>query len=98
MSLCTDTSNGPTVCRDRLNMEYYNNDNMGQWHYSKKKENKLLNKSNIPIPNLEANTSNHIEILKNILIFSYIYIYIYIYTHIYQNWTVTAVQHVRTGQ
>jgi len=48
-----------------------------QWHYAKKKENKLLDKWNIPIPNLEANTLNHIEILKNILTFSYIYIYIY---------------------
>jgi len=55
-------------------MEYYNNDNMGQWHYAKIKEYKLLYKSNIPIPNLEANTLNHIEILKNILTFSYIYL------------------------
>jgi len=74
MSLGTATSNGQTVGHDRLNMQYYNNDNMGQWHYAKKNENKLLNNCNIPIPNMEANTLNHIEILKNILTFSYIYI------------------------
>ena len=69
------TSNGPTVCHDRLNMEYYKNDNMSQWHYDKIKENELLVKSNIPIPNLEANTLNHIAILKTAVTFSYTYFF-----------------------
>jgi len=59
-----------------LNMEYYDNNNMGQWHYAKIKENKLLVKPSIPTPNLEANTLIHITILKNSVTFSYIYIYI----------------------
>jgi len=42
MPLGKATSNGPTVHQDRLNMKYYNTDNMGQWHYAKIKENKLL--------------------------------------------------------
>jgi len=67
------TSNGSTMGHDRLNRQYYNSDNMSQWHYAKIKENMLLVKSNIPIPNLEANTLNHIAILKNTVTFSYIY-------------------------
>jgi hypothetical protein len=78
MPLGMATSNGPTVRHDRLNMEYCNNDNMSQWHYAKIKENELLVKSNIPIPNLEANTLNHTALLKTTVTFSYIYIYIYI--------------------
>jgi len=42
MPLGVATSNVPTVHHDILNMEYYNNDNMGQWHYDKIKENRLL--------------------------------------------------------
>jgi hypothetical protein len=56
MPLGTATSNGPTVRHERLNMQYYNDDNMGQWHFAKIKENKLLVKSNNPIPNLEVKT------------------------------------------
>ena len=79
MPLGTATSNGPTVCHDRLNMEYSSNRNMGQWHYAKIKENKLLVKSKIPIPHLEANTLNHIAILKNTVTFSHTHIYLFIY-------------------
>jgi len=42
MPLGVATSNRPAVHHDRLNMEYYNNDNMGRWHYAKIKENRLL--------------------------------------------------------
>ena len=83
------------LCVMTLNMEYYDNNNMGQWHYAKIKENKLLVKPSIPTPNLEANTLIHITILKNSVTFSYIYIYIknklfrHIPKHRYPIWKIT---------
>jgi hypothetical protein len=65
------TSNGPTAPHDRLN----NSDNMGQRHYAKMKENMLLVKSSILIPNPEANTLHHMAILKNTVTLSYIYVF-----------------------
>jgi hypothetical protein len=38
----TATSLGPTLHHNRLNMQYYNSDNMGQWHCAEIKGNKLL--------------------------------------------------------
>lgn len=67
MPLGTATSNGTTVPHDRL----YNNDNIGQWQYAKMKENTLLGQSSILIPNPEANTLNHMAILKNTVTLSY---------------------------
>jgi len=67
-------------------MEYYNNDNMGQWHYAKIKENKALS---ILVPNLEANILHHIAIFKKTVTFSYHRLFRIIPTHQCPIWKTT---------